>query len=213
MTESDSIILKERTKSATVLHILTLILPLIAVIASCCIILLSKITIPIENPAVLILASVFALLPLKTKNLSILQQITIFYLISITVNQLSAQYFSIGILPLDISFSSVPLLLCAAGYFIGKFDSVSPNNNSKTEISNAWLLAIVIIIAHMIFLSVVIYNYYGYGYERNLSTAGNIFLYMLLFIVLRARLSSLFFRQTTGLILLIFYTSLMFINR
>ena len=212
MTESVILTNSKSTKIQFVFKTLTFCLPILAVIVSCCIILCSKVTIPIENPAVLIIASVFVLLPLKTKNLSILQQITVFYLISITVNQLSEQYFSIGIMPLDISFSSIPLLLCTAGYFIGKLNSASTTNNSKTEIFNAWLLATGIIIAHMIFLSVTIYSYYSYGYERNLSTIGNMVLYLLLFIVLRVRLSGPVFRQATGLILIIFYMSLMFMS-
>ncbi len=216
MTESVLMNIKERTRSETIFKILTFGLPVAAVIAACVISLLSKVTIPVEHPMILVLASVLILVPSKLINIKTLQKITAFYLFGVAVNLLSAQYFSLAFLSLNIKVSctSIPLLLCAAGYFMRKSGTNNTADDSeKTDIIIAWLLALAVVVVHAIFLSLTVYNFYGYGYERNLSTTGNIILYLLLFIVLWPILGNLRFRQVTGLIMTIFYTVSMLINR
>jgi hypothetical protein len=56
-------------------------------------------------------------------------------------------------------------------------------------------------------------KFYGYGYERNLSTVGNLMLYLLLFILLWEKLGNLRFRRSAGLVLALFYLTSIFMNK
>ena len=187
-----------------------------AVIAACCIGFFTKRVIPIENPSILVLASFLIILPFKLEKLTTLQKIICFYLFSILINQLSAQYFPISISSADInvSYSILPLMLCGLGYFAGK---VSPKNISQaaeeTNLIYGWGVALVIITVHIVFLSLVLNKFYGYGYELNLSTAGNLALYLLLFILLWEKLSNLRFRRSMGMVLALFYLTSIFMNK
>jgi hypothetical protein len=179
-----------------------------AVIAACCFGFFIKMPIPIENTVILILALSFVLLPLKPEKISTLQKIICFYLFSVIVNQISAQYFPISISSanISVSYSIVPLLLCGSGYFVGKANSTSIARVIESRnIFYAWTIALAIIIVHIIFLSVILNKFYGYGFERNLSTVGNLTLYLLLFILLWEKLGSIRFRRSMGLVLAFFY--------
>lgn len=193
-----------------------------AVVTACCIGFFTKMLIPVENPVILVLASFFVLVPFKLETLSTLQKIMCFYLFVVLVNQLSAQYFPISTPSADInvSYSIIPLLLCGLGYFaengLGHPAEVNSNSTSRiskrANISHAWVLTLIIIFVHMVCLSLVLNKFYGYGYERNLSTAGNLALYLLLFILLWKKIGSLRFRQSMGLVLTLFYVASIFTN-
>jgi hypothetical protein len=145
-----------------------------------------------------------------------LQTIMGFYLVSTVVSQLSSQYFPLSFLSVDISvsYSTVVLLLCAVGHFLGKVNSTDTHRGiGRANIIYGWVLALTIIVAHMVLLSLILNKFYGYGYERNLNVLGNLCLYFLLFIVLWEKLSSLLFRQGVGLILTVFYLAAIFANR
>ena len=183
-------------------------LPVIAVILACCISFFSQMPIPIEKPAILVLGSLFILVPLRSEATTTLQKIMGFYLISVPVNELSSQYFSVSFLSVgfSISYSTIVLLLCTTGYFLGRVNSTNALRDvGRANIIHGWVLALAVIVVHMVLLSLILNKFYGYGYERDLSVLGNLALYFLLFIVMWEKLDLLRFRQGVGLILAIFY--------
>jgi len=191
-------------------------LPVIAVILACCISFYTRLPIPIEKPAILMLGSFFLLVPFKFEAAATLQKIIGFYLISVAVNQLSSQYFSLSSLSVDISisYSAIVLLLCTMGYFFGRTKSTNILQYfRRANITLGWVLALVIIIIHIVFLSLILNEFYGYGYEQNLSVLGNLALYFLLFIVLWGNLDGLRFRRCVGIILAIFYLAVIIAKR
>ena len=185
-----------------------LCLPVIAVVQACYINLSSKMPIPIEQPAVLVLGALFVIAAPKGEAAILLQRVVSFYLISVPVNRVSTQYFSLPfrIVEISLSQSAVILLLCAAGYFLGRVDrNDAPGDVRTANMTFAWLFALGLIVAHMVFLTPVLAKVYGYGYERNPSVLGQLTLYFLLFVTLWQDLGELRFRQGVGLILAIFY--------
>jgi len=191
-------------------------LPLTAIILACCVSFFSQMPIPIERPVILMLGSLFILAPFRSEAPATLQRIIGFYLSSVTVNQLSSQYFSFSFLGGDISvsYSAVVLLLCATGYALRKVNSTNKLRNvRRVNIIYGWVFAIAIIVIHIVLLSLILNEFYGYGYEQNLSVLGNLCLYFLLFIVLWEKLGSFCFRRGIGLILTVFYLAAIFPDR
>ena len=183
-------------------------LPVMAVILACGINFFLQMPIPIETPAVLVLGAVFILAPFKSEATTTLQKITAFYLISVPVNELSSQYhlLSLSSVDVNVSYSAAILLLCAMGYLSAmKKPNSAVRNAGGSNIIHAWAFALVVIIVHMAMLSLILKEFYGFGYEHNLSVLGNLALFFLLFIVLWKNLDGLRFRQCVGLILTIFY--------
>lgn len=185
-------------------------LPLSAMIAACCICFSSKMPVLITYPVVLLIASLFTLVPFKSAtSIKTLQKIIVFYLVSSIVNELSSQYFKIPFLPFDMSMScsTIVLSLCTVGYFVGKAISGQTDESMVgTGILCSWALAMTIIMGHMVLLSLLLSSFYGYGYERDLVVLGNLCLYFLLFILLWKRLDVRSFRQGMGLILTLFFS-------
>lgn len=212
MTEQSATVCRLDSRPETLANTLGFGLSFSAMIATCGIVFFTGPAIPIENPATLIFASLFILVPFKQETLSTIQKIICFYLFSITVNQLSVQYFTVSI-PLDdfnVSYSIIPLLLCGSGYLT----TINTKRDIEREnIFYAWILTLIIIIVHIIFLSLILNKFYGYGYERNISTMGNLVLYLLLAILLWEKLGSLRFRQSMGLVSGLFYLSFIFTNK
>lgn len=207
MTKQITAACREQPKPSRVAEVLGFFLPILAVIVACSISFFEMV-IPIEKPAILVLASFLILVPFKSERLNVLQKIMGFYIVSVPVNELSSQYFQISFLPVEISvsFSTVVLSLCAIGYFIERVNLINAlRSNGKANILCGWMLATGLIITHMIFLSLILNRFYGYGYERNLSVLGTLCLYFLLFIFLWGKLNNLRFRQCIGLILAVFY--------
>ena len=204
MTEQDITIYHRGWRLESIANVLGFGLSLLAVVAACCICFFTKTVIPIENPAILVLASLFIIVPFKPKTISTLQKIICFYLFGVIINQISAQYFPVSIFSVNInvSYNIVPLLLCGLGYLT----TITMQQTVKREnISHAWITALVIITVHIIFLSLILNKFYGYGYERNLSTAGNLMLYLLLFVLIWEKLGNHRFRRSMGLVLALFY--------
>ena len=191
-------------------------LPVIAIILACCLSFFSHMPISIEQPAILMLGSRLILVPFRSEAATTLQKIIGFYLIGVPVNELSSQYFSLSFLSVDISvsYSTTVLLLCVIAYFLGRASSTNTLRDvGGTNIVLAWVLALAVIVVHIVLLTGILNEFYGYGYERNLSVLGNLALYFLLFIVLWKRLGGLRFRQCAGLILAIFYLAVVLANR
>lgn len=216
MTEQSAIICRDKYRIESVAKVIGFGLSFSAVVAACCIGFFTEAVIPVENPTILVLASFLILVPFKSEALSSLQMMMCFYLFSILVNQISGQYFPFPISfgKIDISYSIIPLLLCGLGYLTSKVNST--NVHQFIEGKNmfyAWIVTFTIITVHIILLSLILRKFYGYGYERNLSTAGNLMLYLLLFILLWKRLGNLRFRRSMGLVLASFYLISIFMNK
>ena len=204
---------RKQQRIAPVVKVFEFCLPLIAIILACCVSFCSQMLIQIEKPAILMLGSLFVLAPFRSEAPATLQRIIGFYLSSVTVNQLSSQYFSFSFLSADVSvsYSTVVLSLCAIGYSLGRLNSTNtPQVLGMANIFYGWVFAIAIIIVHMVLLSLILNKFYGYGYEQNLSVLGNLCLYFLLFIVLWEKLGSFLFRRGIGLILTVFYLAAIF---
>jgi cytochrome c biogenesis factor len=199
---------RQERRAGAIPEVLGFGLPVIAVILACGINFFLQMPIPIETPAVLVLGAFFILAPFKSDAATTLQKITAFYLISVPVNELSSQYYSLSLSSVDVnvSYSAAVLLLCAIGYLLAMKKSKSiVRNEEGSNIIHAWVLALVVIVVHMALLSLILKEFYGYGYEHNLSVLGNLALFFLLFIVLWKNLDGLRFRQCVGVILTIFY--------
>jgi hypothetical protein len=116
--------------------------------------------------------------------------------------------------PIDISYSVIVLLLCGTGYVLGKLNPTkSQQINKEKDIILGWILALSIVILHMIFLSLILSQFYGYGYEWNLGVLGQLCLYFMLFAILWNKFNVLHFRQLTGLILTVYYLTAIVTNR
>jgi hypothetical protein len=188
-----------------------------AVITACCVCLFSEMPIPIEHPVILVVASLFLLIPFASNySAKKFQKIVGFYLTSVLVNELSLQNFQLSGDSIDvtISYSAPVFLLCIIAYMMGKIGDAGKFQNLGTiNILPAWLLAVIIIIFHMAFLTPMLMRFYGYGYERNLSVLGSLCLYFLLFVALWGKLDMPRFRQFIGVILTVFYFVITFAKR
>jgi len=180
---------------------------LAGVMAACGICLFSRTPVVIERPAILLLASLFVLVCFGSDATRMLQKITCFYLVAVPVNELASQNFQVPLLSgVTVSDTVIVLLLCAAGFFLGRANS---HNNvpgqDKKELLGAWIVALGIIIMHMALLAVVLKKFYGYGYEHDLKVLGSLCLYLLLFVFMWEKLANLRFRRAAALVLAGFY--------
>ncbi len=64
-----------------------------------------------------------------------------------------------------------------------------------------------IVIAHMAVLGLLLYRFYGYGYEQDLRVLGSLALYYLVFLGAWRPLRRPWVRRAIGLILVIFYAT------
>lgn len=137
MTKHSIAVRQKQEKTEYLLKAAGFCLPASAVITACCICFFSKMPIPVENPAILTLASFFVLVPFKSKPLNTLQKIMVFYLVSVLVNELSSQYFRISFLLVDvsISYSAVILVLCVTGYLVERVNPTSTRGDVRGQIS------------------------------------------------------------------------------
>jgi hypothetical protein len=185
---------------------------LAGVIVACGICFLSGTPVPIERPLILLLASLFILVPFESEMAGTLQKITAFYLLAVPINELASQNFPVPLLSgVTVSYSAVVLLLCAAGFLLGRINSQNHQfGRDKNELLPGWALAMGIIVGHMVVLTVLLSTFYGYGHEHNLSVLGSLCLYLLVFIFICEKLADLRFRQALGLVMAAFYCLKMF---
>jgi len=215
MTQQTIVGYHQRQRIESAAKVFGFCLPLLAVIAACCISLSSQMPIPIAKPVVFVLASFSILVPFKSTSANTLQKVVVFYLVGVLVNELVPQYFPtpLPFMRINVSYSTVVLFLCAIGYFAGRVNSTNTmQSTDRTNILRGWILALAILIIHMAALGFALYKFYGYGYERNLSVVGNLCLYFLLFLLLWDKLDKLRFRQCLGLILGVYYLTVTVAN-
>jgi hypothetical protein len=188
--------------------------PLAGVVVACAICFLSGTPVPIERPLILLLASLFILVPSKSQVTNTLRKITAFYLLAVPINELASQNFHVPLVSgVTVSYSAVVLLLCAAGFLLGRINSQKDRlGRGRKELLPGWVLAMGVMVVHMALLAVLLSRFYGYGYEHNLSVSGNLCLYLLLFIFIWEKLANLRFSQALGLILAAFYCLKIFVN-
>jgi len=187
-----------------------------AVVAGCTVCLSSPLPIPIENPLVLIAASLFLLGWFKSETPAVLQKLTAIYLIGVIVNEISVEHFRVGVLGAGVTVSwSMPiLLLFLAAYLVDKLGSIGNTKPPQSRlIVTAWIVALALLIAQMTVLGPILYRFYGYGYERDLAVAGSLCLYLPLFLILRRSLAGVRFRRLTGLVLIIFFLVVQFVQK
>ncbi|UCG49948.1 MAG: hypothetical protein JSU94_09215 [Phycisphaerales bacterium] len=198
-------------RAAPVVRFVGFFLPVLAVLLACGMSFFWKTPVPIEKPGILVFGALFVLVPFRRPALNTLQRLAAFYLIAVPVNELASHYFRLpsaygGI---NISYSAVVLALCAIGFVFGRGGSANSSRLAeRADISRAWVLALGVIIAHMLFLTPLLKSFYGYGYERDWNVLGSLCLYFLLFLTLWRRLGARPFRQVTALILTAFYVAL-----
>jgi hypothetical protein len=180
---------------------------LAGIIAACLLCIFSEPPIPVERPAVLLLAALLILAPFKSNAPVLLQKIAAFYLFAVVVNESAWQYFRIPLASdrVSVSYTTIVVLLCAAGYLLEKLNSGKVSGERQSEILWGWALALGIIIVHIAVLAVLLNRFYGYGYERDLNVLGALCLYVLLFLFVWGKLANPRFRQAVGLILALFY--------
>ena len=208
MTEQIITACRKEQNTGAIIRALGFGFALLAVIAACWVCFFSKMPIVIENPAILVFASLFTLLPFKKRpSIRQLQKMVVFYLICVPINELSLQYFQFSRIGVSASYSIVVLSLCAIGYLFetAKLNNVTPEVE-KTNILYGWGLAFAVIVVNMAPVALMLNKFYGYGYDRDLSVLGNMSLYFLLFIFLWGRLENIRFRQTLSLILALFFS-------
>jgi len=189
---------------------------LAGIITACLLCLFSKASVPVERPALFVLTAFLILAPFKSHAAVLLQRIAAFYLFAVAVNQSASQYFHIPMLSsrVGISYTAVVVLLCAAGYLLGKLNFGRRSNEAgRSDILWGWALAIGIIIVHIAVLAALLHRFYGFGYERDLSVLGALCLYVLLFIFMWDKLGILRFRQATGLVLAVLYCTMIISGR
>lgn len=207
----------KKQKLECLIKILGFGLPVLSAAIACALTFLPRWSFTIEKPLFLLASSLIVIIPFRTENIITLQKIITFYLFSIIVNQIAAQYFSLSIFSfnINVSYSAIILFLCAIGFILGKVSStasaISQADKSPSIISG-WILALAIIIIHMIFLGLILKIAYGFGYEHDISVLGNLCLYFLLFLTLWQKLNELRFRQLLGLILTFFFVILIVRN-
>lgn len=214
MTEQIATESVNRQTTDTLVNVLGYSFSLAGVLIACGICFLSATPVPIERPLILLLASLFILVPFKSHVTNTVQKITAFYLLAVPINELASQNFSVPLLSgVTVSYSAVVLLLCAAGFLLGRINSQNHRfGRDKNELLPGWALAMGIIVVHMALLAVLLGKFYGYGYENNLTVLGNLCLYLLLFIFILEKLANLHFRQALGLVMAAFYCLKIFAN-
>jgi len=203
-----------RRSSHLILTLTTLGLSLSAVIIACIICLSRQMEIPIENPLILVVASFFLLPLFKSNSLATLQKLIAFYLIAVIVNEISLQHFQLRILSMDlgVSWSMPVLLLFMTACIANRLGSTKKKTQPQCRhISTAWVLALVLIISHMIVLGPILHKFYGYGYRHDLPVAGNLCLYLLLFLSVWKSLDRLWLRRFTALVLALFFLAAPFV--
>jgi hypothetical protein len=170
----------------------------------------------IQTPEILAIFSVLVLLPVRQRTqVDTVRKITLFYLLAVLLNMMTSQYFAVS-LPggtANVSYTVIVMIPLAVAAVLSKQKLPSFPKLTDREILSCWYAAFAVIVGHMIVLALLLRKFYGYGYERNLETLGNISLYFLLFMLVWRRLDSAAFRCVVGVTLLLFNIAVSISNR
>jgi hypothetical protein len=197
----------ERARPAAVWRVrLGLGLSILSVGAACLVASYRETPISINRPVIPALGALFLLWPFRAEGAATLQRIICLYLTAIPVNQLSHQYLHLaGGVRLSLS---VPLVLLALLGWWGLGSAAAVPSREWTPLRFAWVLAIGILLAHMVGLLGMLERFYGYGYEHDAGVLGNVALVSLVFFTLWPCLRYARTRPLLGVILGLYYVSM-----
>jgi hypothetical protein len=169
-----------------------------------CVFCFFKHPIPIKTPEILLLGTIFILLPLRSKSKVVtLQKLSVFYVVSVLMNELAIEYFQIsfGNTKFSISMAVVILPFFLTGFIIGQPKPLNFFFKSEyKELIFSWVLTVAVIILHMVLLFGLLNHFYGYGFEQNMTTMGHLCLYVIVFTFLWESLSAVRPRQILGIV-------------
>ena len=191
-------------------------LPVLGILAACWLSFSSDMPVTIERPWLLALGALAAMLPLTSPQAELLQSMLVFYLMSIPVSELCTRYFttSVAARPIGICYSVVVLCLCGLGYVAGRLVPWPEDLNRQwPTLVPAYALALVVVAAHMLGLSALLIRIYGYGFERDVNTLGQISLYLLLLLFCWGSLGRAWTRRIMAMGLGLAYLAMTFAAR
>ena len=175
---------------------------ILSIIIACLVCLFSS-PFTIVNPLMLLFASAFILIPFRNQSLCILQQIICFYMIAVAINQLAPQYIELSMISSQIivSKAAVFLLICSSGIIFDRMKEPELQQDPfRKVLIYSSCIGFLIISIHIILLYLLLRKFYWYGYEHNINVLGNIFLYLILFLLTWKKIGNIRQRQYVGLI-------------
>jgi hypothetical protein len=164
--------------------------------------------IEIKRPAILLTASIFALIRFKeSKAFSILQKIILLYMIGMLFNQLSEGF--VHIRSFSIHLSLIAMMPLAASFICFQFQKLKRSSIETNDLLTSWTVVFGIIILHMLFLFLLLKNIYGYGYERYFDVLANLCLYFLTFIFTWEQIDNIYIHRITAINFIVFFMLIM----
>ena len=165
----------------------------------------------VKHPGILILASLFILFSLKKyPSLHIFQKIITFYIIALIINQIWLESFRITMWTgsFKISYNLIILSVVAISFTISHLYQPVTHLSPIAEESFfliSWFVALIFIMCSMTLLAVLLYKFYGYGYEHDWTTLTCIGFYLLLFLFLWEQLSNVRLRQIMAILFIVLF--------
>lgn len=165
-------------------QVVTTWLPVAGALGSCWLSFSSDMAVPIERPWLLGLGALAATLPFRLPAVETLQRVVVFYLMSIPLSELSTRYLAVSIFParpVSVCNSALVLCLWGIGYGVDRLAAQEADPARKRPVLVLpYVLAMMVIVAHMLGLWGLLARFYGYGFERDLNILGQVSLYFLL---------------------------------
>ena len=167
-------------------------------------------TVDVQRPILLLAASVFALLSFKKfPELSFIQRIVLLYIIEMLFNQLSGQF--VHIQSVSISLTLIALVPLSISFICQKLQAAKTLSTEISDVFKSWAVSFAVIVLHMLFLFLLLKNFYDYGYEKNLNVLANMCLYFLVFLFSWYQLANVHLRRTTAIISAAFFVGMIIV--
>ena len=165
-------------------------------------------SVEIKRPVVLLAASVFSLFNFeKSKGFSVIAKIILLYIIEMFFNQLSGRFFHIQ--SFSINLSLIAMLPLAVSFVFFKFQRSKLPSLEVNGLLKSWGVVFAVIVLHMLLLSLLLKQIYGYGYEHNFGVLANMCLYFLVFVFSWEQLEGICLRRITAIVLVVFFIVIM----
>lgn len=189
-----------------IINILPQILIAIVLLA-CGMLFLSTDNSQIKRSWPLIIAFVFFLPKISSKNLFTIQKFIFIYLFLTLINLLSFQYFQFNIKEsaITIPLSFFMVLVLGLSFILSLYMPGSTLEKKEVRILNIWAATVSILILFMFILFLMLKKYYGYGYEYNFNVTGKICLTVVCFAILWKLIVNIRFLQIYSAVLFIFF--------
>lgn len=172
-------------------------------------------TVEIKRPLILLAASVFALFNFKkVSELCLIQKIALLYIIEMQFNQLSLQFVHIQSASRDISVSLALIVLAplSAAFVCKRLHEGKTFNVETNDMLKSWAVVFAIIMSHMLFLFLLLKNFYGYGYEHTPNVLANMCLYFPVFLFSWDQLANIHLRRIAAIVLTAFFVAMIIIK-